>query len=83
VVDSIVDRFNNQTKFGTIIMSRSRSLLCRLKKTVGQANCVIHSLTRVSKLYAYHQIFDLIPSSTFSIVMNEIMCFYWYKKTNY
>jgi ribonuclease HI len=77
VVDSIVDRTNNQAEFGTII-SICKSLLSqspnfKISFVRRQANSVAHSLAKVSRMYARHQVFDLIPSCIHSIVRNEII----------
>jgi len=62
VVDSIVDRSNNQSEFANI-MANCRVLLqyypnFKINFAWRQANSVAHSLARVSKLYARHQVFD-------------------------
>jgi len=58
VVDSIVDRTNNQSEFGNIIFA-CRSLLqqfpnFKINFVRRQTNYVAHSLARKSKLYARH-----------------------------
>jgi len=77
VVDCIVDRFKNQSKFGNI-MSICRSLLdqypnFKISYIRRRTNFVVHTLVMVLKLYVRHHIFDLIPSYITSIVMNEII----------
>jgi ribonuclease HI len=77
VVDIIVDRTNNQVEFGNII-SICKSLPSQspnISFVRRRANSVAHSLTKVSRMHARHQIFDLIPSCIDSIVRNEIMSF--------
>lgn len=77
VVDNIVDNSKNELEFGNII-AICRIMLqqhpnFKINFVMRQANCVTHSLTKASKLYTRHQIFNLIPSYISTIVMNEII----------
>ena len=77
VVESILDRTNSQSEFGTII-NICRSLLeqfsnFKISFVMRQANYVVHGLARESKLYARHHVFDSIPSCINSILLNEII----------
>lgn len=54
VIDSIIDRFRNQSKLG-IIMSGFRLLLCyfsnfKINFVGRQENCVVHSLNKDVKV---------------------------------
>jgi ribonuclease HI len=77
VVESILDRTNSQSEFGTII-NMCRSLLQQFSNfeisfVRRQANYVAHGLARESKLYTRHHVFDSIPSCINSILLNEII----------
>jgi hypothetical protein len=79
VVESILDRTNSQSEFGTII-NMCRSLLQQFSNfeisfVRRQANYVAHGLARESKLYTRHHVFDSIPSCINSILLNEIMSY--------
>jgi len=75
----VVDRTNNQAEFGNIIpickSLLSQSPNFKISFVRRQANFVAHSLAKVSRMHARHQMFDLVPSYIDSIVRNEIMSF--------
>lgn len=77
VIDRIIDRFRNQSKFG-IIMSRCRLLLCYFSNLkinfVGrQKNCVVHSVNKDVK----------VIWSSLNIWFNFILYFFWWNNVSF
>jgi hypothetical protein len=64
VVEDVIDTSSNQTKLDTIIKLCRSFLSFNLNFEISfirrQVNCVAHHLTRASKLYVSHQIFEFI-----------------------